>query len=181
VGVETYHRNWDMLDYMNMGGMMMVNPIDSRCQYANCGFFSQLPARHYRPMEGECVGCASITPRCKSMRAAGLHRPLLPVPRHAPDRQQRQLRLWQCASQRLHFRRSTELFAGVGTTGRIPDAEERYIDVTEHGRQCDRRQSAAARNPQHGDRRRLEREPAPAFICGLEFFYSFLNNLHPGK
>jgi iron complex outermembrane receptor protein len=125
VGVETYHRNWNMLGYMNMGGMMTVSPSIPDVNTETAGSF--LNYRH------------ALTERLKL--TAGLRF----------DHAQMQVGTAQ-ASTDLYYQfhdtrrtgnsdnyasgnarlslalpKSTELFAGIGTTGRVPDAEERYI------------------------------------------------------
>lgn len=125
VGMETYRRNWNMLGYMKVGGMMTVNPSIPDVDTQTAGSF--LNYRH------------AVTDRLKL--SAGLRF----------DHAQMQVESAR-ASTNLYYQfhdtrrtgnsdnyasgnarltlalpKSTELFAGLGTTGRIPDAEERYI------------------------------------------------------
>lgn len=124
-GVESYHRNWNMLGYMNMGGMMTLNPSIPDVNTQSLGSF--LNYRH------------AITDRLKV--SAGLRFDYAQMQVEAAQastdlyyqfhntRRTTNSDNYASGNARLSLAlpKSTELFAGVGTTGRIPDAEERYI------------------------------------------------------
>lgn len=172
VGVETYHRNWNMLGYMKMGGTLAVNPSIPDVNTQTVGSF--LTYRH------------AITERLRL--SAGLRF----------DHAQMQIQAAQASTDlyyqfhntrntgssdnyasgnaRLSFSlpKSMELFAGIGTTGRVPDAEERYIS---RGMGA----GATVGNPLLPITRNTELDAGwsvnhARFYLRPEFFYSFLNN-----
>ncbi len=172
LGVEAYHRNWNMLGYMEMMGSMMVNPSIPDVDTQTLGSFVNY--RH------------ALTDRLKL--SAGLRF----------DHGQMQVESAQ-ASTALYYQfhntrrtgnsdnyasgntrlslalpKSTELFAGVGTTGRIPDAEERYIS---RGMGA----GATVGNPLLPVTRNTELTAGwstnhARFYLRPDFFYSFLDN-----
>jgi iron complex outermembrane receptor protein len=173
LGVETYHRNWNMLDYMQMAGMTTVSPAIPDVNTVTAGTF--LNYRH------------AISERWKV--TAGLrfdHAQMqIGAPQASPDlyyqfhdtRRTGNEDNYVSGNARLTMAlpKSTELFAGVGTTGRIPDAEERYIDVTGMGA------NATVGNPLLPVTRNTEIAAGwsanhARFYVRPEFFYSFLDN-----
>jgi iron complex outermembrane receptor protein len=172
VGVETYHRNWDMLGYMNMGGMTTVNPSIPDVNAQTAGSF--LNYRH------------AITDRWKV--SAGLrfdHAQMrVDAPQASTDlyyqfhgtRRTGNDDNYASGNARLTagVTKSSELFAGVGTTGRIPDAEERYINTN-------MRANATVGNPLLPVTRNTEIAAGwsanhARFYLRPEFFYSLLNS-----
>ena len=125
LGVEANNRNWNMLGYMKMSGMMTVNP--------------SLPDVNTQTVGGFVNYHHSITDRLSLSGGARFD--------HAQMRVQSAQASTNLYYQFHNTRRTTnaenypsgntrlglalpkamELFAGVGTTGRIPDGEERYI------------------------------------------------------
>jgi len=125
VGVETYYRNWNMLGYMKMSGVMTVNPAIPDVNTETAGSF--LDYRH------------AITDRLKL--SAGLRFDHAQMRDESPQastalyyqfhntRRTANSDNYASGNARLSLAlpKSTEMFAGLGTTGRIPDAEERYF------------------------------------------------------
>jgi iron complex outermembrane receptor protein len=171
-GVEIYHRNWNMLDYMNMPGMMMATPAIPDVNTLSAGSFA---AYHH-----------AITERLKL--SAGLrfdHAQLrVGAPLASTDlyyqfhdtRRTANSDNYPSGNARLTLglTKSSEFFAGVGTTGRIPDAEERYINTNMGA-------NVTVGNPLLGVTRNTEIAAGwsanhARVSLRPEFFYSFLNN-----
>jgi len=170
-GAETYHRNWDMLSYMNMG-MMTVSPAIPDVNTETAGSFVNY--RH------------AITERLKL--SAGLrfdHAQMEVGSTQASTDDYYQFHNtrrtgnddnYGSGNARLSYAlpKSTELFAGVGTTGRVPDAEERYIDLVGMG-------ATTVGNPLLPMTRNTEITAGwsatyTRFYLRPEFFYAFLHN-----
>jgi iron complex outermembrane receptor protein len=127
VGVETYHRNWNMFDYMNMTGMLTVTPSIPDVNTLSAGSFV---AYHH-----------AITERWKVTAGVRFDHAQMRVdaPQASTDayyqfhdtRRTGNSDNYPSGNARLTMRltKSSELFAGLGATGRIPDAEERYINT----------------------------------------------------
>jgi iron complex outermembrane recepter protein len=123
-GVEAYHRNWNMLGYMRMGSMP-VNPSIPDVDTESIGSF--LEYRH------------TITDRLRvssglrfdhaQMRVGAAQASTNLYYQFHDTRRTDNRDNYASGNARLTLAlpKSTEVFAGVGTTGRIPDAEERYI------------------------------------------------------
>ena len=171
-GAETYHRNWDMLNYMNMGGMMTVSPAIPDVNTETAGSF--LNYRH------------AVTERLKL--TAGLrfdHAQMEVGSAQASTDDYYQFHNTRRtvnddnygsgnARLSLALSKSSELFAGAGTTGRVPDAEERYIDLVGMG-------ATTVGNPLLPMTRNTEITAGwsvdhARFYLRPAFFYSFLNN-----
>jgi len=171
-GAETYHRNWDMLSYMNMGGMMTVSPAIPDVNTETAGSF--LNYRH------------AVTARLKL--TAGLrfdHAQMEVGSAQASTDDYYQFHNTRRtgnddnygsgnARLSLALSKSSELFAGAGTTGRVPDAEERYIDLVGMG-------ATTVGNPLLPMTRNTEITAGwsvdhARFYLRPAFFYSFLNN-----
>lgn len=173
VGVETYHRNWNMLGYMNMGGTMTVSPSIPDVNTQTAGSFVNY--RH------------AITDRLKLKAGLRFDHAQMEVGSAQPStdlyyqfhntRRTGNSDNYASGNARLSLtlRKSTELFAGVGTTGRVPDAEERYINLVGMGA------NAAVGNPLLPATRNTEITAGwsanhTRFYLRPAFFYSFLNN-----
>ena len=172
VGVEAYHRNWNMLGYMKMGGMMTVNPSIPDVNTQAVGSF--LNYHH------------AITDRLKVSTGLRFDHAQMQVQSEQAStdlyyqfhntRRTGNSDNYASGNTRLSLAlpKSTELFAGVGTTGRIPDAEERYIS---RGMGA----GATVGNPLLPVTRNTEITAGwsanhARFYLRPEFFYSFLNN-----
>ncbi len=172
VGAEIYHRNWNLLGYMNMGGMMTVSPSIPDVNTLAAGSF--VSYRH------------AITDRLRL--TAGLRFDNARMRVEAPQastslyyqfhntRSTNTSNNYASGNARLGFSlpKSMELFAGIGTTGRIPDAEERYFS---RGMGA----GATVGNPLLPITRNTEIDAGwsvnhARFYLRPQFFYSFLNN-----
>jgi iron complex outermembrane receptor protein len=171
-GVESYHRNWNMLKYMNMGGMMTASPSIPDVNTQTVGAFVNY--RH------------PITDRLKVSAGLRFDHAQMQVesPQASTDlfyqfhntRRTGNSDNYASGNARLSLAlpKSTELFAGAGTTGRIPDAEERYINSSMGP-------SVKVGNPLLPVTRNTEIAAGwsanhTRFYLRPEFFYSFLNN-----
>ncbi len=170
-GAETYHRNWDMLSYMNMG-MMTVSPAIPDVNTETAGSFVNY--RH------------AITERLKLSAGLRFDHAQMEVgsTQASTDdyyqfhntRRTRNDDNYGSGNARLSYAlpKSIELFAGVGTTGRVPDAEERYIDLVGMG-------ATTVGNPLLPMTRNTEITAGwsatyTRFYLRPEFFYAFLHN-----
>lgn len=125
VGVETYQRNWNMLGYRKMGGQMTMSPGIPDVNTQTAGAF--LNYGH------------AITDRLRLNGGVRFDHAQMEVQPAQPNtdlyyqfhntRRTSNSDNYVSGNARLSLGllKSTELFAGAGTTGRIPDAEERYI------------------------------------------------------
>jgi iron complex outermembrane receptor protein len=171
-GFETYHRNWDMLGYMNMGRMMTTNPSIPDVDTQSTGGF--LDYHH------------TITDRWKVSGGARFDHAQMQVGTSAAStdlyyqfhntRRTGNMDNYASGNARLSMglTKSSEFFAGVGTTGRLPDAEERYIS---RGMGA----GATVGDPLLPITRDTEINAGwsanhTRFYVRPEFFYSFLNN-----
>jgi len=172
LGAEAYHRNWNMLGYMEMSGMMTVNPSIPDVNTETVGAFVNY--RH------------AITDRLKLTAGLRFDRAQMRVDsaRASTDlyyqfhdtRRTGNSDSYASGNARLSLAlpKATELFAGVGTTGRIPDAEERYISRGMGS-------GATVGNPLLPVTRNTEIAAGwsvnhTRFYVRPEFFYSFLDN-----
>jgi iron complex outermembrane receptor protein len=172
VGVETYNRNWNMLGYMKMGGMMTVNPSIPDVNTQTVGSFasySRALTDRLRLSGGVRYDHASMT--VQSARAGTDLYYQFHDTRRAGNRDN-----YASGNARLSLAlpKSMELFAGAGSTGRIPDAVERYISRGSGA-------GATVGNPLLPVTRNTEVTAGWSlnrgrFYVRPAFFYSFLNN-----
>jgi iron complex outermembrane receptor protein len=172
LGVETYHRNWNMLGYMNMGGMMTVSPSIPDVNTETAGAFlnyrralterlklsAGLRFDHAQMQVGSAQASTDLYYQFHDTRRTG----------NSDNYASGNVRL------SLALPKSTELFAGAGTTGRVPDAEERYINSAMGA-------NATVGNPLLPVTRNTEITAGwsanhARFYLRPAFFYSFLNN-----
>ena len=172
VGVETYHRNWNMLGYMKMGGMMTVNPSIPDVNTQTVGSF--LNYRHAITERLKLSGGLRFDHAQMQVEAAQASTDL--YYQFHNTRNTSNSDNYASGNARLSFSlpKSMELFAGIGTTGRVPDAEERYIS---RGMGA----GATVGNPLLPITRNTELDTGwsmnhARFHLRPEFFYSFLNN-----
>jgi iron complex outermembrane receptor protein len=171
-GVESYYRNWNMLGYMKMSGMMTVNLSIPDVNTQTVGSFVNY--QH------------AITDRWKLSAGLRFDHAQMKVDSAMASTD---LYYWFHNTRRtsntdnyasgnarlsLALPKSTELFAGLGTTGRIPDAEERYIS---RGMGA----GATVGNPLLPITRNTELDAGwsvnrTRFYLRPAFFYSLLNN-----
>ncbi|MFI5093007.1 MAG: TonB-dependent receptor, partial [Candidatus Acidiferrales bacterium] len=124
-GFEGYHRNWNMLGFMNMGGMTSTSHPLPNVDTNLAGAFANY--RHSFSDRFKFSGGLRFDHAAMSTGVAGLDTDLYFAyqntrsPSHADNYGSGNLRL------SYSLPRQIELFAGVGVTGRVPDAEERYL------------------------------------------------------
>ena len=124
-GFEGYHRNWNMMDFMNMSGMMSMNPslpnVDTNLAGAFADYHHSFSDRLW------LSGGLRFDHAAMSTGVAGLNTDLYFAyqdtrsTHHTDNYGSGNLRLSYTLPQEI------ELFAGAGVTGRVPDAEERYL------------------------------------------------------
>jgi iron complex outermembrane receptor protein len=125
VGVETYRRNWNMLGYMNMSGMMTVSPSIPDVTTQTAGSF--LNYRH--ALTDKLKLSAGLRFDHAEMQVGSAQASTDLYYQFHDTRRTGDSDNYASGNARLSMAlpKSTELFAGIGTTGRVPDAEERYI------------------------------------------------------
>ncbi|MGB7759559.1 MAG: TonB-dependent receptor [Bryobacteraceae bacterium] len=172
VGVETYHRNWNMLGYMNMGGMMTVSPAIPDVNTQTAGAF----VKYLRAITERLKLSAGMRYDHAQMEVGSAQASTDDYFQFHNTRRTGDSDNYGSGNARLSYAlsKSSELFAGVGTTGRVPDAEERYID------------SGMGANPTVGNpllpvTRNMEISAGwsanrTRFYLRPAFFYSVLNN-----
>jgi iron complex outermembrane recepter protein len=125
VGAETYYRNWNLLGYMKMGGMMTVNPSIPDVDTHTVGSF--LTYQH--ALTGRLKLSAGARFDHAQMRVEAAHASTDLYYQFHNTRRTANSDNYASGNARVGYSlpKSMGLFAGLGTTGRIPDAEERYI------------------------------------------------------
>ena len=178
-GVETYHRNWNMLDYTQMAGMTAASPSIPDVNTQTAGLFVNY--RHAIAERWKLTGGLRFDHAQMQVGAPQASTDLyyqFHDTRRSGNRDN-----WASGNARLSVAlpRSTELFAGVGSTGRLPDAEERYIDVGGMGAK------ATVGNPLLPVTRNTEVDAGwseitkPASICAAPVLLLTSRQLHPGE
>ena len=124
-GFEGYHRHWNMMDYMNMGGMMSMNQslpnVDTNLVGAFADYHHAFSDR-LRLNGGLRFDHATI-----STGVPGLDNDLYFAYQntrstsHTDDYSSGNLRFSYSLPQQIEF------FAGAGATGRVASAEERFL------------------------------------------------------
>lgn len=124
-GVETYHRNWNLAGYMRMGGMMMASPSIPDVDTQTVGSF--LTYQH--AVTDSLRVNAGLRYDHAQMSVGNAQAPTNLYYQFHNTRRTSNSDNYGSANVQLTLAlpKSTELFIGAGTTGRIPDAEERYI------------------------------------------------------
>jgi iron complex outermembrane receptor protein len=128
LGLESYYRNWNVLGYMRMGATITTNltvpDVDTRAT----GAFAD-----YRHSFGENIKLSGgIRFDHASMRVTAPNASTNLYDFYHDTRRTSSADNYPSGNARISFLlpRSTEWFLGVGSTARIPDAEERYISRT---------------------------------------------------
>ena len=124
-GVESYYRNWNMLGYMKMSGMTTVNPSIPDVDTQTLGSFLD----YHRALSDRVKVSGGIRFDHALMRPSSAQASTDLYYQFHNTRRMSNSDNYASGNARVSITtpRSTELFAGIGTTGRIPDAEERYI------------------------------------------------------
>ncbi len=125
LGFEGYHRNWNMVDFMNMSGMMSMNPSLPNVGTDLAGAFADY--HHSFSDRLRLSGGLRIDHAAMSTGVAGLNTDLYFA--YQDTRSTSHSDNYGSGNLRLSYAlpREIELFAGAGVTGRVPDAEERYL------------------------------------------------------
>lgn len=171
-GVESYQREWNLTGSMKMNGMLMTNPSIPDVATTSVGAY----ATYHR----------QLTERLRLEAGARFDHAAMRVQNHAAStnlyaqyhgtRRTANDDNYGSGNVRLSWTLpgSSELFAGFGTTGRLPDAQERYISrgmssspmVGNPSLPITRNREWSAGWSLHRDR----------FTLRPLFFYSFLDN-----
>jgi len=124
-GFEGYHRNWNMLDFMNMSGMMSMNPALPNVDTNLAGAFADY--HHSFSDRFRLSGGLRFDHAAMSTGVPGLDTDLYFA--YQNTRSTSNSNNYGSGNLRLSYTlpRQIELFAGAGVTGRVPDAEERFI------------------------------------------------------
>jgi iron complex outermembrane receptor protein len=125
VGLEGYHRNWNMVDFMNMSGMMSTNHSLPNVDTILAGAFADY--HHSFTDRLRLSGGLRFDHAAMATGVAGLDTDLYFAYQNTRSTSQSD----NYGSGNLRFSytlpREIEVFAGVGVTGRVPDAEERFL------------------------------------------------------
>ncbi len=124
-GFEGYHRNWNMTDFMNMSGMMSMNPALPNVDTNLGGAFADY--HHAFSDRFRLSGGLRFDHTAMSTGVPGLDTDLYFA--YQNTRSTSATDNYGSGNLRLSYTlpREIELFAGAGVTGRVPDAEERFI------------------------------------------------------
>lgn len=171
-GVESYQREWNLTGQMKMNGTMMVNPSIPDVATTSVGAYAtwqkQLTDR-LRVEAGARFDHAAM--RVQNQAAStNLYAQFHGTRRTSNDDN------YGSGNVRLSWTLpgSSELFAGFGTTGRLPDAQERYISRAMAARPMVGNPSLPiTRNREWSAGWSLHRD---RFTLRPLFFYSFLDN-----
>ncbi len=128
VGFEGYYRNWNMMAYMNMSGMISSNPAIPGVDTHAFGAFADY--HHSFTDQLKLSGGVRFDHDSMSATASGLDTDNYFYYQNTRNTQASDN--YASGNARLSFSlpHSVELFAGAGTTGRVPDAQERYLNYT---------------------------------------------------
>ncbi len=126
VGFESYYRDWNMMGYMNMMGMLTANPSLPDVGTNALGWFASY--HHAFSERLKLTGGARFDHDSMATNTANLN-----TDRYYDYQGTRSTNAndnYGSGNLRLSYAlpRGVEFFAGAGTTGRIPDAEERYLN-----------------------------------------------------
>ncbi len=124
-GFEGYHRNWSMVGFMNMSGMMSMNPSLPNVDTNLAGAFADY--HHSFSDRFRLSGGLRFDHAAMATGVAGLDTDL-----YFAYQNTRSLGATDnYGSGNLRFSytlpQQIEVFAGAGVTGRVPDAEERFL------------------------------------------------------
>lgn len=124
-GFEGYHRNWNMMGFMNMSGMMSTNPSLPNVDTNLAGAFADY--HHAFTDYFRLSGGVRFDHAAMATGVAGLDTDLYFA--YQNTRSTSATDNYGSGNLRLSYTlpRQIELFAGIGVTGRVPDAEERYL------------------------------------------------------
>jgi iron complex outermembrane receptor protein len=126
VGFESYYRNWNMMGYMNMGGKLSANPSLPDVGTSAVGVFAQ----YRRAISDRLKISAGARFDHDSMATNTANLNTNAYYNYQGTRDTSATDNYASGNLRVSFVLSKHVgaFAGVGSTGRVPDAEERYIN-----------------------------------------------------
>lgn len=126
IGTESYHRNWNLTGSMRMSGTLMTSPSIPDVNTLASGVF----AIWHRPLGERLRLTAGARFDHAQMRVGDSSASTDNYYQFHDTRRTSNMDNYPSANAQLSYAlaSSSQLFAGVGTTGRIPDAEERYLD-----------------------------------------------------
>lgn len=132
LGIDGYYRNWNMMSYMNMTGMMGMMTVTSSPSLPNVDtdtFGAFADYHHSFSDQLRFTGGARFDYDSMSTGIANLDTD--DYYNYQGTRRTSITDNYASGNARLTYvlPHSVELFAGVGSNGRIPDAEERFIDL----------------------------------------------------
>jgi iron complex outermembrane receptor protein len=171
-GVESYQREWNLTGLMLMGGMIKTNPSIPDVATTSVGAFATWQRQFTERLRVEAgVRFDHAAMRVQNQQAStNLYAQFHGTRRMANDDN------YGSGNIRLSWTLpgSSELFAGFGTTGRLPDAQERYISRSMSSRPMVGNPSLqVTRNREWSSGWNLRRN---RFTLRPLFFYSFLDN-----
>jgi iron complex outermembrane receptor protein len=125
-GFESYYRNWDMMGYMKMGSMLSANPSLPDVGTTALGVFADYRhaiTDHLKLSGGARFDYDSMATNTASLNTDHYFNYQLTRSTSTTDK-------YASGNLRLSYALpgQVEVFAGIGATGRVPDAEERYIN-----------------------------------------------------
>jgi iron complex outermembrane receptor protein len=128
LGFEGYYRNWNMMGYMNMSGMISSSPAIPDVDTHAFGAFADY--HHSFTDRLKLSGGVRFDHDFMSAGTPGLDTDNYFYYQNTRSTQASDN--YGSGNARLSFSlpHSVELFAGAGTTGRVPDAQERYLNYT---------------------------------------------------
>lgn len=171
-GFESYHRNWNMTNYMRMSGVIRPNPAIPNVDTQTLGSY----VNYQHSITDRLRVSAGFRFDHAEMRAGASPAPTDLYYQFHNTRRTSNDDNYVSGNGRitLTLPKSNEVFAGVGTTGRIPDAEERYFSRSAaSGVFVGNPLLPITRNTEVSAGWSLNRN---RFYVRPEFFYSVLNN-----
>jgi iron complex outermembrane receptor protein len=126
LGVEGYYRNWNMVGYMRTGMMIAASPSLPNVGTNAVGAFADY--RHSFTDRLRLTGGVRFDHASMATGIAGLNTDAWY--KYQNTRRTSTTDNYASGSVRLSYTlpRGMELFVGAGTAGRVPDAEERYLN-----------------------------------------------------
>jgi iron complex outermembrane recepter protein len=125
-GFESYYRNWDMMGYMRMMGTLSANPSLPDVGTSAQGIFADY--HHVITDRLKVTGGVRFDHDSMATNTPNLNTDA--YYRYQGTRSTSTTDNYASGNLRLSYTLpgGVEMFAGIGTTGRVPDAEERYIN-----------------------------------------------------
>ena len=173
VGADGYYRNWNMMGYSRMKGMLTSNPTLPDVGTGLFGFF----ATYHHPFSDRL----NLTAGARFDHAnTAANTPDLNTNAYWVYQNTRQTTAtdnYGSGNVRLTYTvaGSVELFAGAGTTGRVPDGEERFINRTAMGNANMGNPALPYSRNNEGTVGAIYRNGSKVYVKG-DLYYSSVNN-----